>query len=160
MVPQPTDSIQRLSDEWESIPQPSTTHQHSLGLPYSPTVIPHCNGSPYQSVVPSYNGAISSNAILPFRPIAERSPRLDAPNQDDDQPLDLTVKFKREDDGHLREHDNVTPSSPPSNHCDSEALNLSQRSSRTPPKYQVRILSIVAEVHLMIRFRKKQQQQQ
>ncbi|CAL1290580.1 unnamed protein product [Larinioides sclopetarius] len=115
---------------------PPPPHQHSLGLPFPSAVVPHCNGPTYQSaLVPSYNGAISScNTILPFRPIAERSPHVETSNQDDDQPLDLTIKIKREEGIHFRDNENHSPRSPPSNHCDSEALNLSQRSSRTPPK--------------------------
>ncbi|GFY76434.1 zinc finger E-box-binding homeobox protein zag-1 [Trichonephila inaurata madagascariensis] len=114
----------------------SPPHQHSLGLPFSSAVVPPCNGSPFQSsILPNYNGAISScNQIIPFRPIAERSPRLEVSNQEDDQPLDLSVKVKREGIGHRMNEDNGIPPSPPLNHCDNEALNLSQRSSRTPPK--------------------------
>lgn len=92
------------------------------------------NGHPFQSSsIPPYNGTIStSSQLVPFRPIPERSPLLDAAHHDEDQPLDLSVKVKPEELNFQHE----TPSNSHSAlaQFESEALNLSQRSSRTPPK--------------------------
>ncbi|XP_071035112.1 zinc finger E-box-binding homeobox protein zag-1 isoform X2 [Parasteatoda tepidariorum] len=103
---------------------PSPTPSRQQAISFTPSVLSDCNGHPF---VPHYNGAISSCApLVPFRPIPE-SPRL---NVEEDQPLDLSFKLKKEDT------DLYPPekSQSPVNHLESEVLNLSQRSSRTPPK--------------------------
>ncbi|XP_054711477.1 zinc finger E-box-binding homeobox 1-like [Uloborus diversus] len=81
------------------------------------------NGHLFQSI-PHYNGAISScPPLVPY----VRAPEC---SKDEDQPLDLSVKIKHEEYPLRQETSNE--SSPV--HVDGEALNLSQRSSRTPPK--------------------------
>ncbi|KAG8190477.1 hypothetical protein JTE90_016715 [Oedothorax gibbosus] len=88
--------------------------------------MPHFNG-----VVPSDCG---SNQIVPFRPIAERSPPriLDATTSSsvEEQPLDLSINKKMDDHRHQEQNNNDVLMS---DCCDDEdqVLNLSQRCSRT-----------------------------
>lgn len=108
--------------------------QNNSGFPF-PSVIPlSSNGNLFQSnVIPPYNGTLSPGShLVPFRPIPERSPLLETSRQDEDQPLDLSIKIKSEKLNCHHENSKSHQSSP--THFESEVLNLSQRSSRTPPK--------------------------
>lgn len=110
----------------------SSPLQQTSGFTF-PSVIPPSNGHPFQSAVIPYNGTLSSSShIVPFRPIPERSPLLDAVHREEDQPLDLSIKMKSDESKIHVENSSNHRSSPV--HFESGALNLSQRSSRTPPK--------------------------
>lgn len=120
----------QVSSNGNRSPEPprfSNGNHHSF-----PIAVPHFS-----------NGAIipNNNQVVPFRPVDQRSPRLDATSSSssEDQPLDLSVSSKVTKTDHRQEQNNNEPMS--LSDCDSEVLNLSQRSSRTPPKvsspYQV-----------------------
>ncbi|KFM67857.1 Zinc finger protein 1, partial [Stegodyphus mimosarum] len=114
---------------------PPPQHQQNSGLPFPSAAVPHCNGHSFSVAgVPHYNGAISSsNQLIPYRPMVNCSPNVDMPSHEEDQPLDLSFKMRREEELHHQET-STSDNLPSPTQFESEVLNLSQRSSRTPPK--------------------------
>lgn len=113
---------------------------------------PHFNGA----TIPSDCG---SNQIVPFRPIAERSPPrvldVTASSSSEEQPLDLSVN-KKTDDQHDHQQEQNNNDGLMSECCDddSEVLNLSQKSSRTvsSPSYAQKSLQDSLHTSLLYKY--------